>query len=100
MELTKTPAKKTKPKTPAKAVKKLVKKVLANKPAKPVKIPIEEAELGSMSDEEILTTYAKEIEEHADWIWREQNRVGPTYSRARCMKITMSAIRNDNWPFV
>ena len=92
--------KKTKLKTPAKAVKKLVKKTPAKKSAEAVKlkVPIEEADLDNMSDEQILTIYAEEIEEHGDWIWREQDRGGPTYSREQCIEQAKKEILEGDWP--
>ena len=102
MKKTKNPAtknlatKKTKTKTAAKPVKRLP----ANKPAKVVaaKVSIEAADLDNMSKEEILITYAEEIEEHGDWIYREQDRGGPTYSREQCIEQAKQEVMDGTWP--
>jgi hypothetical protein len=83
-----------------KKVKKPVKKVNVKKLTKVMtaKVPIEDADLDNMTKEQILATYAEEIEEHGDWIYREQDRGGPTYSRKQCIEQAKQEVIDGTWP--
>ena len=92
MKKTKKTSKKTKAKTPAKAVKKLVKETQEQSAAKTTKIPLKQLDPDTITEHELRTNYAEEIEEHGDWIWREQDRGGPTYSRESCIEQAVKEI--------
>ena len=84
-----------------KKVKKPAEKTKLKKPAKVMtaKVPIEDADLDNMTKEQILATYANEIEEHGDWIYREQDRGGPTYSREQCIEQAKQEVLDGTWPY-
>ena len=92
MKKTKKTSKKTKAKTPAKAVKKLVKETQEQSAAKTTKIPLKQLDPDTITEHELRTNYAEEIEEHGDWIWREKDRGGPTYSRESCIEQAVKEI--------
>lgn len=64
------------------------------------KIPLDQLSyetFKSMDSEEIFKTYKPEIENHAEWIWREQGRCGPTYSLEQCIEIAKEELMDGIW---
>jgi broad specificity phosphatase PhoE len=64
------------------------------------KVPLNELSYESfenMSEAEVFKTYAAEIEEYADWIWREQDRGGPMYSLEQCIDQAKKELMDGNW---
>ena len=51
----------------------------------------------SMAPEEIFEKYESEINNHAEWICREQDRGGPTYSLEQCIEIAKEELMNGLW---
>lgn len=64
------------------------------------KIPLKELSYESfekMSESEVFETYADEIQEYGDWIWREQDRGGPTYSLEQCVEMAKKELMDGVW---
>jgi hypothetical protein len=64
------------------------------------KVPLDKLsfeEFAKMSEEEVFETYADEIQEYGDWIWREQDRGGPTYSLEQCVEMAKRELMEGLW---
>ena len=73
-----------------------------NPPKKPksTAIPLDELtveQFEAMSEEEVYETYAKDIKEHGEWIWREQDRGGPTYDLESCIEQAKKELMEGYW---
>jgi hypothetical protein len=64
------------------------------------KIPLDELsyeKFNEMTEDEIFETYAAEIQDYGEWIWREQDRGGPTYSLEQCVEMAKQELMDGVW---
>lgn len=73
-----------------------------NPPKKPesTAIPLDKLtaeQFEAMSEDEIYETYAKDIKEHGEWIWREQDRGAPSYDLESCIEQAKKELMEGYW---
>lgn len=45
----------------------------------------------------VFEMYADEIQDYGEWIWREQDRGGPTYDLQSCVRMAQEELMNGTW---
>ena len=45
----------------------------------------------------LFEMYADEIKDYGEWIWREQDRGGPTYDLRSCIRMAQEELMNGTW---
>ena len=50
-----------------------------------------------MTEEEVFKTYSADIKDYGRWLWREQDKGGPTYSLQQCIEQAKQELMEGNW---
>jgi len=53
--------------------------------------------LAEKGEDGVFEMYADEIREHGEWIWREQDRGGPTYDLPSCIRMAEQELLDGFW---
>ena len=53
--------------------------------------------LAEKGEDGVFEMYADEIREHGEWIWREQDRGGPTYDLPSCIRMAEQELLDGLW---
>jgi hypothetical protein len=73
---------------------------MATKKENKKKIPLEELSYESfekMTEEEVFKTYSADIKDYGRWLWREQDKGGPTYSLQQCIEQAKRELMEGIW---